>query len=145
MQRAWKPNPSTLLPLIAFVLAPVYVVADAQEEQVRRRPTSDRDTAIAQVAATQGEIKPSDVFAHVALLRDELELVRSELGKPKNTRPEIEVVDVAPRGVFFQAQTLFRKADDLCFEVARHRATPPGIPKGEIRPEHVWLVVDAAL
>ena len=94
---------------------------------------------------TQEEIEPPDVFVRVALLRSELELIRYKMGKPKNRQSEIEVTNVAPREVFFQAMTLFSKADRVCFEQVRERASVPETPTDEIRPAHVFAVVDAAL
>ncbi len=91
------------------------------------------------------EIEPPDVFVRIALLRSELELIRYEMGKPQNHQPEIEVTNAAPREVFFQALTLFRKADRLCFEQIRERVPLPETSTGEIRPPHVFAVVDAAL
>ncbi len=90
-------------------------------------------------------IQSADVFLHVALLRDELELIRFEMGKPSDHLPQIVVSNAASREVFFQALTLFHKADRLAFEQTRKRANEPEIPQGEIRPGHVWQVVDAAL
>lgn len=87
----------------------------------------------------------ADVFVHVALVRAELELIRRDMGRPGNTQPEIGVFDAAPREVFFHALTLFRKADRLCFELARQRASVPAPPAGPIEADHVYAVVDAAL
>ncbi|MFQ5672852.1 MAG: hypothetical protein ACE5G9_07150 [Nitrospinales bacterium] len=91
------------------------------------------------------EIGPPDVFAHVALMREELDLVRRYMGKPRDERPEIKVRNAAPREVFFQALTLFRKADQLCFELTRRRAVMRSFPASEIRASHVFVLVRAAL
>ncbi|MFQ5671630.1 MAG: hypothetical protein ACE5G9_00920 [Nitrospinales bacterium] len=91
------------------------------------------------------EITPPDVFSRVALVRNEIELIRRYMGKPKETRPEIEIADAAPREVYFQALTLFRKIDQLCFELTRQRAVMPPIPAAEIHPSHVLEVVQAGL
>jgi hypothetical protein len=90
-------------------------------------------------------IQPPDVFVHVDIVRAELERLRYEMGKPINHQAEIGVRNAAPREVFFQALTLFRKADRLCFEQTRERAELPKPPIGEVRPEHVYHVVDEAL
>ncbi len=74
--------------------------------------TQDREAvapATGETASNQartGQIAPADVFVHVALLRSELDLIRSEMGKPRDDRPELPVSDAAPREVFFQALTL---------------------------------------
>ncbi|MFQ5673715.1 MAG: hypothetical protein ACE5G9_11515 [Nitrospinales bacterium] len=91
------------------------------------------------------DIAPPDVFAHVAVVHGEIELIRREMGKPKMRRPEIAVKHAAPREVFFQALTLYRKADQLCLELTGQQATVPAVPSERIRPSHVYLVVNAAL
>ena len=90
-------------------------------------------------------VEPADVYARVSLLRAELEFIRHQMGSPSNRQAEIEVSDAAPREVFFQALTLFRKADRLCFEQARQRAAVPKTPGGVIQPRHVRGVVMHAL
>jgi len=90
-------------------------------------------------------IQSADVYLHVALVRDELELLRFEMGRPSDHQLPIAVSNVAPREVFFQALTLFQKADRLVYEQTRERVDEPAIPQGEILPGHVWQVVDVAL
>ncbi len=91
------------------------------------------------------EIIPADVLARVELLRDELELIRFEMGVPREPWPKIIVTNVAPREVIFQAFTLFRKAIRLRVEITGG----PGI-EGQlglppvIEPFHVWTIVDRA-
>jgi hypothetical protein len=92
------------------------------------------------------EITPSDVYAHVELVLGEIELLRQEMGRPKDARPELGVAQCQPRNCFFEALTLFRKADRLCFERTGEQAAlahPP--PGGDIQPTHVRSVVDVAL
>jgi hypothetical protein len=95
--------------------------------------------------AQEVEIKPAHVYQHVALVRAELDLIRLEIGKPEVTPPFIEVENAEPREVYFQAVTLFRKADRLAFENVRERVEELSTPQGEIKPAHVRLMVDAAL
>jgi len=90
-------------------------------------------------------IQSADVYLHVALMRDELELLRFEMGRPSDHQPPMVVSNVAPREVFFLALTLFHKANRLAFEQTRERVDEPKIPLGEILTGHVWQVVDAAL
>lgn len=52
-------------------------------------------------------IQPPDVFVHVTLVQNELELIRQVLNKPRDPRPAIRVQNAQPREVFFQAFTLF--------------------------------------
>ncbi len=145
MQRHWQYRRSVMLLALAFVMSPFCSVVVAQEEAVAHRPATGLRSGAMSIVARDGEITPPDVFAHVALLRGEVELIRSYLGKPTHTQSRIDVSGVAPREVFFQAQTLFRKADSLCFDIVRTRGTLPETPNGEILLSHVWAVVDAAL
>ena len=96
-------------------------------------------------AAAAVTVESPDVFVHVGLVRAELELIRAVMGKPHDTRKEIDVEEVEAREVFFQGLTLFRKADHLGFEQGRQHAPAPSTPSGDIRPAHVHQVVDAAL
>jgi hypothetical protein len=93
----------------------------------------------------RSKIKPPDVFVRVELIRDDLELVRFVMGRPKNKQPEIAVKNAEPREVYFQAQSLFGKANRLSFEHTRDRAKRQPIPTGEILPGDVYQIVDAAL
>ena len=88
---------------------------------------------------------PAAIYVSVRWIQSELELVRVEMGKPKNTQPRIALKNAAPREVYFQAQALFRKANRLSFEQTRERATEPLAPKGLIAPADVLDVVQAAL
>ena len=91
------------------------------------------------------QIDTADIFVLVALIQVELELIRFEMGKPKTKQAEIVVKDAAPRELFFQALTLFRKSNRFSFEQLRQRVTEPVIPKKQIEPSQVYVVVDTAL
>lgn len=91
------------------------------------------------------EIAPPDVFAHVALAQSDIDLIRREMGKPKLERPDIQVNLVEPREVFFQALTLFRKTNQLCFELTGKRASTPLHPSEAIQSRHVFNVVDRTM
>ncbi len=115
------------------------------------RPAYATDSSTQRVAqatpprAARQDVAPPDMYVHTLLVRDELELIRLEMGKPKETRQEIGVTDAAPRQAFFQALTLFRRANRLSFELTRERATAPEKPVGAIRFTHVRALVDVAL
>jgi hypothetical protein len=91
------------------------------------------------------EIKPPDVFRHVAFVRAELGLIRHEMGGSVYDRAELDVSGAAPREVYFQALTLFERADRLAFEWTRETVAAPTQPKGLLDPGDVWQVVDAAM
>jgi hypothetical protein len=113
---------------------------NAQERIQTPEPISGRSSNDAE------EVLPADVLARAHLIRAELELIRFEMGKPKNQQREIGVTGASPREVFFQALTLFRKADRLSFDQARKRGKEPKtIRAADIRPYHVWHALDRAL
>jgi hypothetical protein len=103
----------------------------------------DQDIPIYQ--ADRQDIAPPEVYVDTLLVRDELELIRLEMGKPQDTRREIGVANAEPREVFFQALTLFHKANRLSFELTRERAELPEKPIGAIRLAHVRDVLEAVL
>ena len=90
-------------------------------------------------------IIPADVLARAELVRDELEPIRFEMGKPTGDLRGVLVTNAAPHEVFFQALTLLKKANVLVLEQSGHLGAeskfdaPP-----DIRPFHVWRVVNAA-
>jgi hypothetical protein len=90
-------------------------------------------------------ITPSHVYQQVELLRNELELIRLEMGKEPVEAPSLAVSHAKPREVFYQALTLFRKADRLTFEYTGERVADPTAPEDEIRPADVLAVVQEAL
>jgi hypothetical protein len=87
----------------------------------------------------------SDVHAKVAVVRNEVELIRFVMGRPKNEQDEIQVMGASPRDVYFQALTLFRKADQLCFDHERERAAEPRPPAGPPTMEDVVDVLELAI
>ena len=74
------------------------------------------------------------VFVQVSLIHAELELLRFEMGKSTFKQNELVVKDASSREIFFQALTLFRKANRLSFEHTRFRVAEPDIPKNTIKP-----------
>ncbi len=102
-------------------------------------------TVTAAHAVGSREIGPPDVYRLTQTLRDELELVRREMGKSLVPHPAGRVSRVAPREVYFQALTLFTKVNRLSFELMRETAPEFEPPTGEIRPAQVYAVVEKAL
>lgn len=95
-------------------------------------------------ASTDTAITPSHAYQQATIVRQEIDLIRAEMGKPKVAAPPIRVEKAAPREVYFQALTLFRKADRMAFEHTRERSEEPALPTGEIRPRDVHAMVRAA-
>ncbi len=101
--------------------------------------------ATASPAGSAPQIAPPDVHARVMLLQQELELIRYEMGKPRRLEGGARITGVAPREVYFQALTLFRKANRLSFEHTREIVDALPRPDGEIEPADVLAVVENAL
>ncbi|MDH3582605.1 MAG: hypothetical protein OER86_00125 [Phycisphaerae bacterium] len=96
-------------------------------------------------AIAERSIKPPDVFVLVGRVHNELKLIRTEMGRPGASRPLISVSGAAPREVYYQALTLFAKADRLALELTRERGQRPKPPEGKLTPVHVYAAVKAAL
>ncbi len=92
-----------------------------------------------------GQPSLAGVLADVTRIRAELELIRFEMGKPRNEQPEIDVEDAALHEVYFQALTLLRKANRLSFEQTRSRPEEPQTPDGVIGVTEVSATVGVAL
>jgi hypothetical protein len=67
------------------------------------------------------------------------------MGKPEPVERQIEISGVEPREVYFQAETLFKKADRLSYEHTRETAEAPPLTDLNITPNQVLVMVDAAL
>ncbi len=94
---------------------------------------------------TINEILPADVLARVELIKEDLNLIRLELGKPNVSEADIDVLETAPREVYFVAQALFVKANRFGFELNKtslDALTP--VNAATVKPFHVWQVVNAA-
>lgn len=97
------------------------------------------------VEADAPETIAADVYSRMSRVHGDIELIRFVMGKPKIEGPEITVTGVVPREVYFQAITMFRKANRLSFEQTRVVASTPETPAGDIDPGNVLAVVNAAL
>ena len=98
-----------------------------------------------QETTAPASLQPADVFVRVAVVRAELELIRLEMGKPRDGSEYLQVSNAVPREVFYQALALFGKSNRLCFEHTRTEATKPAMPTGQVQPQHVYRVVETAL
>jgi len=91
-------------------------------------------------------ITSADVFARVQLVRKELDDIRFEMGKPNSREVGLLVKDATPHEVFFQAKTLDQKVDRLTRELTEQSESLREIDEPhDIRPFHVWKVVDTSL
>ena len=87
------------------------------------------------------EIVPTDVFYEIQELSMHIELVRQYMGAPKANILDIRIHNAAPHDVYFQALTLFRKANRLLFEITRLQEEPPPLPEKFILPVNVMELV----
>ena len=91
-------------------------------------------------------VDATDVFAMAGLVAEEIELVREVMGRPFDDSPRLPASGVSEFEAYFQAQTLFRKANQLAREFAgAERVAAPPVPAGELQPSHTLAVVTAAL
>lgn len=91
------------------------------------------------------ELQPPDVFRLVTLANAKIEHLRWFMGRPKNVQAMPDVTNVSPHEVYFQATSLYTKADRLAFGFTFESLPMPQPPPGEIKPAHVYMVVEAAL
>ena len=90
-------------------------------------------------------ITPADVLARVQLLRDTLELIRFEMGKPMAAQSDSIVTNVHPHEIYFQALTLFLKSDRLALELTGSTGIPPEpVSLSALAPLQIWKMVNAA-
>ncbi len=98
------------------------------------------------VGLNRDQITPVDVLSRVHLLRDEIELIRFEMGKPTNRQPPLQVSGASPREVYFQGLTMFRKVDRLARDLTASKVVhPKSLRANQISPRDVWDVTNAAL
>lgn len=104
-------------------------------------------SAVSNQSPGGSEVQPGDVLARLQMLSAEVELVRREIGAPRDSRPGIVVKGAKPRDNFFQALSLNRKAQRLCLDLAGNEGSfPPSAPAPDlIKPADVLAVVDAAV
>ncbi len=96
--------------------------------------------------ASAQDIDNPDVFAVAAMVAEEVELVREFMGRPFDDSPRLPASDVSQHVVYFQAQSLFRKLNQLAQEQAGiERVAAPPVPEGELTPADTLLVVEEAL
>ena len=91
------------------------------------------------------EITPADVYRHVVKVAGEVELLRMEMGKPEHRPGMLQINGAAPRDVYFQAITMLRRTDQLCFEQMRQRVPLPDAPEGEITPAATLQIIQLVL
>ncbi len=91
-------------------------------------------------------VENPDVYALASQVADEIEIIREVMGRPYDDSPRLPATGVSQFEVYFQAQTLFRKSNQLAQEFAGTARIPaPPVPEGELQPGDTHAVVAAAL
>jgi hypothetical protein len=63
------------------------------------------------------EVTPAHVYARMTSVLDAIELIRLEMGRPRDVRRNLRVENAAPREVFFEARAMLHKAHRLHHEL----------------------------
>ena len=110
---------------------------------VQAQMTSDASSPISGRPESLEGILPADVLARTLLLKNDLEDIRVEMGKPKDKWVGGIASNASPHEVYFQALNLFLKANRLSLELTGSMGVQPAIPSvSEIRPYHIWMMVN---
>ena len=87
----------------------------------------------------------TDVYNLASQVAEEIEYIREVMGRPFDDSPRLPVGDVSQLQVYYQGQTLFRKANQLAQEYAGvPRSAPPPVPDAELQASDSFDVVIAA-
>ena len=129
----------TLAGLLLAGLVPVGALAVEPQDHTTPPPVSERRLS------DPASILPADVLARVELLRANVELLRSYMGKPPAPVALLRVEGAQPREVYSQALNLQLRANRLAFEQVRVVRSESIPIKGVARPADVFAVVNAAL
>jgi hypothetical protein len=99
------------------------------------------------VAAAQAQdVDNAAAYALANQVADELELVRERMGRPYDDSPRLPVSAVSELELYFQTQSLLRKANQLAQELAGAAPRAPGpVPSGEIMPADVHALLEDSL
>lgn len=91
------------------------------------------------------EITPEHTSARVGQLLADLEALRLEVGRSKDARIPMQVRDASPREVYYHAQTVHRKANQLAVELGGKSVEAPSaeVP-ARACPADVLEVLDSA-
>ncbi len=91
-------------------------------------------------------IENPDVYAVASEVADEIEIIREVMGRPFDDSPRLPASGVSQFEVYFQAQTLFRKSNQLAQEYAgATRVAAPPVPEGDLQSSDTHAVVAGAL
>lgn len=90
------------------------------------------------------EITSEHTCARIGQVLEELEALRLEMGRIRDARVPMHVRDASPREVFYHAQTVHRKANQLCVELGADSVSPPITAEpARARPSDVLPLLDS--
>lgn len=102
--------------------------------------------ALALPVVSAQSIDNTNAYALANQIADELELVRERMGKPFDDSPRLPVTGVTQTELYFQVQTMLRKANQLAQELAGVAPRAPGpVPTGVIGAAEIYELLDDAL
>ena len=88
----------------------------------------------------------TDVYNLASQVAEEIEFIREIMGRPFDDSPRLPVGDVSQLEVYFQAQTLFRKVNQLAQEyAAAPRAAAPAVSDVAVQASNTYEVLIGAL
>ena len=97
-------------------------------------------------AAHSQDVDNAAAYALANQVADELELVRERMGRPFDDSPRLPVSAVTELELYFQTQSLLRKANQLAQELAGAAPRSQGpVPSGEIGPSDVYALLEDSL
>src|SRR5688500_9239407 len=92
----------------------------------------------------EDEITSEHTCGRIGQVLEELEALRLEMGRSRDARVPMQVRDASPREVFYHAQTVHRKANQLCVEMGAAAVEPPTATQpARARPSDVLRIIDS--
>jgi hypothetical protein len=97
-------------------------------------------------SALQAQPDNAAAYALANQVADELEIVRERMGRPYDDSPRLPVSAVSELELYFQTQSLLRKANQLAQELAGAAPRSPGpVPSGQVGAADVYALLEDAL
>ena len=85
-------------------------------------------------------------YALANQVADELELVRERMGRPFDDSPRLPVSAVSELELYYQTQSMLRKANQLAQDLAGAAPRSPGpVPSGEVSSDAVYALLEDSL
>ena len=97
-----------------------------------------------EASMSEVQITSEHTCARIEQVLEELEALRLEMGRNRDARVPMHVSGASPREVFYHAQTVHRKANQLCVELGAEPVSPPGAAQpARAAPSDVLLLLDS--